>query len=95
MLKRIKISQGLMCVLTLFCIIQVISGVQSIHDAYQTQNKLKQISYSFDQLRTMDNTYAALNTLRTDIIAQAFRFILLIHRWKMPIFTTFIQTMDT
>ncbi|WP_193015802.1 methyl-accepting chemotaxis protein [Proteus sp. FME41] len=75
MLKRIKISQGLMCVLTLFCIIQVISGVQSIHDAYQTQNKLKQISYSFDQLRTMDNTYAELNTLRTDIIAQAFSYI--------------------
>ncbi|MBQ0214370.1 methyl-accepting chemotaxis protein [Proteus vulgaris] len=75
MLKRIKISQGLMCVLTLFCIIQIISGVQSIHDAYQTQNKLKQISYSFDQLRTMDNTYAELNTLRTDIIAQAFSYI--------------------
>ncbi|NBN75789.1 methyl-accepting chemotaxis protein [Proteus sp. G2615] len=75
MLKRIKISQGLMCVLTLFCIIQIISGVQSIHDAYQTQNKLKKISYSFDQLRTMDNTYAELNTLRTDIIAQAFSYI--------------------
>ncbi|AYY82232.1 methyl-accepting chemotaxis protein [Proteus vulgaris] len=75
MLKRIKISQGLMCVLTLFCIIQIISGVQSIHDAYQTQNKLKKISYSFDQLRTMDNTYAELNTLRTDIIAQAFNYI--------------------
>ncbi|MCO4179695.1 methyl-accepting chemotaxis protein [Proteus terrae] len=75
MLKRIKISQGLMCVLTLFCIIQIISGVQSIHDAYQTQNTLKRISYSFDQLRTMDNTYAELNTLRTDIIAQAFNYI--------------------
>ncbi len=75
MLKRIKISQGLMCVLTLFCIIQIISGVQSIHDAYQTQNKLTKISYSFDQLRTMDNTYAELNTLRTDIIAQAFSYI--------------------
>ncbi|MBG3129050.1 Tar ligand binding domain-containing protein [Proteus mirabilis] len=75
MLKRIKISQGLMCVLTLFCIIQIISGVQSIHDAYQTQNTLKRISYSFDQLRTMDNTYAELNTLRTDIIAQAFSYI--------------------
>lgn len=75
MLKRIKISQGLMCVLILFCIIQIISGVQSIHDAYQTQNKLTKISYSFDQLRTMDNTYAELNTLRTDIIAQAFSYI--------------------
>ena len=75
MLKRINISQGLMCVLTLFCIIQIISGVQSIHDAYQTQNTLKRISYSFDQLRTMDKTYAELNTLRTDIIAQAFSYI--------------------
>lgn len=56
--------------------IQVISEYKSIHDAYQTQNKLKQISYSFDQLRaSMDNTYAALNTLRTDIIAQAFSYI--------------------
>ncbi|MCT8238815.1 methyl-accepting chemotaxis protein [Proteus mirabilis] len=93
MLKRIKISQGLMCVLTLFCIIQVISGVQSIHDAYQTQNKLKQISYSFDQLRTMDNTYAALNTLRTDIIAQAFSYIANPQVEDANI-TTFIQTMD-
>lgn len=93
MLKRIKISQGLMCVLTLFCIIQVISGVQSIHDAYQTQNKLKQISYSFDQLRTMDNTYAALNTLRTDIIAQAFSYIANPQVEDANI-TTFMQTMD-
>ncbi|WYW98824.1 methyl-accepting chemotaxis protein [Proteus vulgaris] len=92
MLKRIKISQGLMCVLTLFCIIQIISGVQSIHDAYQTQNKLKQISYSFDQLRTMDNTYAELNTLRTDIIAQAFSYISNPQAEDANI-TTFMQTM--
>ena len=92
MLKRIKISQGLMCVLTLFCIIQIISGVQSIHDAYQTQNTLKKISYSFDQLRTMDNTYAELNTLRTDIIAQAFSYISNPQAEDANI-TTFMQTM--
>ncbi|OAT51195.1 methyl-accepting chemotaxis protein I [Proteus hauseri ATCC 700826] len=94
MLKRIKISQGLMCVLTLFCIIQVISGVQSIHDAYQTQNKLKLISYSFDQLRTMDNTYAELNTLRTDIIAQAFSYISNPSKEDANV-TAFMQTINT
>lgn len=92
MLKRIKISQGLMCVLTLFCIIQIISGVQSILDAYQTQNTLKKISYSFDQLRTMDNTYAELNTLRTDVIAQAFSYISNPQAEDENI-TTFMQTM--
>lgn len=75
MLKRIKISQGLICVMTLFCIIQIISGIQGIHDAYQTQKKLNLISSNFTHLRMMGSTYAELNTLRTDIIAQAYSYI--------------------
>ncbi|EEG86557.1 hypothetical protein PROPEN_01550 [Proteus penneri ATCC 35198] len=68
MLKRIKISNGLMFILILFCAIQLFSGAMSIRDASLTNKRLSQLANGFEQIQTMDYGYAELNKLREDML---------------------------
>ncbi len=68
MLKRIKISSGLMFILILFCAIQLFSGATGIRDAYLTNKRISQLADGFEQIKTMDYGYAALNKLREDML---------------------------
>ena len=71
MFERLKISQGLMGVLALFCIIQIFSGVWSILDASGTNNRLTQISSGFNQIMAMDNAYASVTEIREEVLKDA------------------------
>ncbi|WP_109406790.1 methyl-accepting chemotaxis protein [Proteus faecis] len=68
MLKRIKISNGLMFILILFCAIQLFSGAMSIRDASLTNKRISQLANGFEQIKTMDYGYAELNKLREDML---------------------------
>ncbi|MEQ5177762.1 methyl-accepting chemotaxis protein [Proteus genomosp. 6] len=68
MLKRIKISNGLMFILILFCAIQLFSGAMSIRDASLTNKRISQLTNGFEQIKTMDYGYAELNKLREDML---------------------------
>ena len=68
MLKRIKISNGLMFILILFCAIQLFSGAMSIRDASLTNKRISQLANGFEQIKTMDYGYAELNKLREDTL---------------------------
>lgn len=68
MLKRIKISNGLMFILILFCTIQLFSGAMSIRDASLTNKRISQLANGFEQIKTMDYGYAELNKLREDML---------------------------
>ncbi|CAI0877678.1 methyl-accepting chemotaxis protein [Serratia quinivorans] len=68
MFERLKISHGLMGILTLFCIIQIFSGAWSILDASGTNNRLTQISSGFNQIMAMDNAYASVTELREEVL---------------------------
>lgn len=71
MFERLKISQGLMGVLALFCIIQIFSGAWSILDASGTNNRLTQISSGFNQIMAMDNAYASVTEIREEVLKDA------------------------
>ncbi|TBL96928.1 HAMP domain-containing protein [Hafnia paralvei] len=71
MFERLKISQGLMGVLALFCIIQIFSGVWSILDSSGTNNRLTQISSGFNQIMAMDNAYASVTEIREEVLKDA------------------------
>ncbi|WP_265556290.1 methyl-accepting chemotaxis protein [Serratia grimesii] len=71
MFERLKISHGLMGILTLFCIIQIFSGVWSILDASGTNNRLTQISSGFNQIMAMDNVYASVTEIREEVLKDA------------------------
>lgn len=68
MLKRIKISNGLMFILILFCAIQLFSGAMSIRDSNLTNKRISQLAHGFEQMKTMDYGYAKLNKLREDML---------------------------
>lgn len=68
MLKRIKISNGLMFILILFCAIQLFSGAMSIRDASLTNKRISQLANGFEQIKMMDYGYAELNKLREDML---------------------------
>ncbi|WP_273848967.1 methyl-accepting chemotaxis protein [Serratia liquefaciens] len=71
MFERLKISHGLMGILTLFCIIQIFSGAWSILDASGTNNRITQISSGFNQIMAMDNAYASVTEIREDVLKDA------------------------
>ncbi|KID03954.1 chemotaxis protein [Hafnia alvei] len=71
MFERLKISQGLMGVLALFCIIQIFSGSWSILDASGTNDRLTQISSGFNQIMAMDNAYASVTEIREEVLKDA------------------------
>ncbi|MCW6600017.1 methyl-accepting chemotaxis protein [Yersinia ruckeri] len=71
MFERLKISQGLMGVLALFCIIQIFSGSWSILDASGTNDRLTQISLGFNQIMAMDNAYASVTEIREEVLKDA------------------------
>lgn len=71
MFERLKISHGLMGILTLFCIIQIFSGVWSMLDASGTNNRLTQISSGFNQIMAMDNAYASVTEIREEVLKDA------------------------
>ncbi|WP_279203858.1 methyl-accepting chemotaxis protein [Obesumbacterium proteus] len=71
MFERLKISQGLMGVLALFCIIQIFSGSWSILDASGTNDRLTQISSGFNQIMAMDTAYASVTEIREEVLKDA------------------------
>ncbi|KLU18151.1 hypothetical protein ABE79_13820, partial [Proteus mirabilis] len=57
-----------MFILILFCAIQLFSGATGIRDAYLTNKRISQLADGFEQIKTMDYGYAALNKLREDML---------------------------